>query len=606
MLTRRNYITISCIMLVIFFLFQAINVVKEMLNPYGENRYAESLNYSSDKSGAWNENEDMEEKANPDIIYIGDIEDAQTGNVVSAWCDYRKYVFCSYDAPAEVSLDKTDNLKAVLVDSNYVDFDSDTELFDEWTEKGIPIVFCNLPEAEVIAGNKELMQLLGISEVRSNNVTLDGIDLFGGFLLGGRTIYEGTDDEDERQDMDLDTPWYVAGTGTKVYMRGRMENEENEKKPAIIWRHSINDAMVCAISGKWLCDMSGLGILDGMMYEINDYYIYPVVNAQNMVISNFAGCSSEQDAELQGLYGHTQEDLFQNVVWPTIDTVCLETDNKPTVMFCMKTDYTDERETDEDRLIYYMKIIREEDGEAGLSLYSNSDTGPDEKLDYDKKVCGEALPDYSFRALYVDINDENEYGLSGLSTYTEAGGTLELDMNNTEKPVGYAGDNTTFQRGTHDAYEYTFSDDLRLKSMETSLGYSNIMADMNRVLYPEKGAAEWETLSEKMSSNTATWWKPYSGFDKTTLSESDERIRQFLNLDYEESRDDNKIKIELEGSESQAYFILRTHNESVKSVRGGSFRELEDNAYLIEATGDTVTITLQNDEKKYSGTATDN
>ena len=65
-----------------------------------------------------------------------------------------------------------------------------------------------------------------------------------------------------------------------------------------------------------------------------------------------------------------------------------------------------------------------------------------------------------------------------------------------------------------------------------------------------------------------------------TLSESNTRIRTFLNLDFSESRTENEIT--LETSEKGSWFLLRTHGE-----------EIADGTYLIQAQDTTVKIQIK-------------
>ena len=60
----------------------------------------------------------------------------------------------------------------------------------------------------------------------------------------------------------------------------------------------------------------------------------------------------------------------------------------------------------------------------------------------------------------------------------------------------------------------------------------------------------------------------FTGFDSTTLSESNTRTRTFLNLDFSETRTDDKIT--LKTSESGSWFILRTHGEEIEEIEGGT------------------------------------
>jgi hypothetical protein len=72
-----------------------------------------------------------------------------------------------------------------------------------------------------------------------------------------------------------------------------------------------------------------------------------------------------------------------------------------------------------------------------------------------------------------------------------------------------------------------------------------------------------------------------------------------LNLDYEESREDDVITLDINGMEESASFILRTHNEEIADVSGGSWTEIEDHAYLIEADQATVKIRVEKEDSLY-------
>lgn len=123
--------------------------------------------------------------------------------------------------------------------------------------------------------------------------------------------------------------------------------------------------------------------------------------------------------------------------------------------------------------------------------------------------------------------------------------------------------------------------------------------DVSRLAYPQTESDTAEILLEKFSANVNTYWKPFRAFEGTTLSESDGRIRSFLSLSYEESRKDNQIALKKSGTDETAWFLLRTHNECVKQVEGGSFQKVEEDAWLIQAEKENVTITLGPSDTSY-------
>ncbi len=82
------------------------------------------------------------------------------------------------------------------------------------------------------------MDFLGIYKVVSEKTKLTGVKLFEGLLLGGEVVYETPKEkeEKERQDLQLEIPWYQVGSGTKTYMVGLLDHSKQEK---LRWRMKI-------------------------------------------------------------------------------------------------------------------------------------------------------------------------------------------------------------------------------------------------------------------------------------------------------------------------------------------------------------------------------
>ena len=52
-------------------------------------------------------------------------------------------------------------------------------------------------------------------------------------------------------------------------------------------------------------------------------------------------------------------------------------------------------------------------------------------------------------------------------------------------------------------------------------------------------------------------------------------------------------------TDETAYYVLRTHNEDVRKVTGGTAEKLEDSAWLIRAEQSEVRITLGASDQRY-------
>ncbi len=612
MVSRRNYLTIAMMFVILLFMFQFTGVMKEQLSEYESNEYADDTTTSFQRSDAF-----LAEQTSADaceVIYVGEAGGAEE-SVVKTWCSYRKRTFFCSSSLALLDSLQDDALQVLVVDGSKVTSEEEVAVLRREAQMGVTVIFATLPQSSVIREYRDLRELLGIRAVIADEIPLAGMHLFSGFLLGGEEIYEVTEPgEEERQDMNPSVPWYTTGAGTKTYMVGTLSDEtieqtvdneiraqyagmeeeaaKNSLLPAILWRNSVDTAKIFCVNGDYLADISGVGILDAMMGETYDYDIYPVINAQNLVIADLPAFVSENEEEMQKRYSQSAQAVYQEIVWPSLTSIASRTGVKMTCMMTPQFTYTDEEEPDGENVTYYLKRLKEEHAEAGLSADSREGIPLSEKIKQDQTFWQTYAPSYRFLSLYADgvksIGEE-----SALPAEIR---TVALGSGASGQAVGYLNENVTLQPSTSSGIRHTFLDDFKVKCMETALGYSNITLDLYSVTYPEGDEDSWEKMSKKIAANLGTYWKAYEAFDATTLTESDVRIRRFLALDYKQQRAGNVITLSLEHREDAAWFLLRLHGEKVTEVAGGSFEEIEDGVYLILAEEDEVSVEVQTGE----------
>ena len=63
---------------------------------------------------------------------------------------------------------------------------------------------------------------------------------------------------------------------------------ENEDLPRFVEKWNQGWKCFCIV-GDYMKDSTALGLLNGMITEASEYYIYPVVNAQNHLNDQFSG-----------------------------------------------------------------------------------------------------------------------------------------------------------------------------------------------------------------------------------------------------------------------------------------------------------------------------
>lgn len=604
MVSKRKFFSIATMMFVLFFLFQFSMVLRDSRNTYdvnsslaekkadGENQWTPSDSNSTTVIGA-----------DSSVVFVGN-EDGDMGTDVSRWCTYakRKLISCK-SVRTYKSDDKNLPEMMILESEKYADGDNLTTL-ETLEKKGVIIVFGCLENAKNIQNNKALMKFLGIQKVVAEETHLAGVKLFEGLLLGGEVTYNTSKDKEEkkRQDLELDVPWYQVGSGTKTYMVGLLDektgkNVENEDLPTIIWRNGIDYGSVFAVVGDYMKDSTALGLLDGMRAEALSYTIYPIVNAQNLSMVNFPVFADENNTEMLKLYSQSVTGIARDIMWPALISVVEKSNMKMTCFIQPQADYTDDIEPKSGNLEFYLKQMKEQSAEAGISLeYQKLDKAED-KVTKDTEFFENEKINYRFGAAFAKEKD-----LKGILKDTDSGllgdvGTLVCDYTENQPVVSYYSDSVTLQTVTSDGMNYAYSDDIRMRSIQTALGYTNVMLDMYDIFWPQEKTDRWEVMQKRFSSNLLTYWKNFRDFDSTTLSESNARIRTFLNLAYSQSREDNTIT--LQTSEAGSWFILRTHGEEIDEIDGGSQTEIEADAYLICAEDTTVKIRLKEQELYY-------
>lgn len=615
MVSRRNFFSITLIMLVVVFMFLVPEVIKNQVNNYGQNRYEESTNTKFTGKSVYTATKTDGKKSGRFVVFIGDNRDGAVGSMVSQWCLYSKRRLLSFKSLRKYQAEPKNLPEAILIDSAYLDFDKELSVLATYAKVGVNLIFCNLPDVKDVSRNPKLRKLLGINAIIDEEIKVEGIRLMDGFLLGGLKEYILDETmEKTQQDLDLEMPWYRISGGAKMFMQGMMEDEvmeeyymmpegdvitKNQNLPAVIWRNKYQNAMVFAVNGDYLSTNAGIGILSAMMTEIKDYDIYPVINAQNMVVLNFPDLANENEAEIMERYSRSLPAVNRDVVWPGLVSVAQQNSYKMTCMLIPQLEYEDELEPEGNALVYYMKLFQEQKAETGLSGTHKEDMDISEKLDEDVELLDGVVPEYSLLSFYQGNMSDEELEEALKREKLSKIRTVFADYDKTQDLVSYLGDGIIKQTGINDGYSHKFSENLRMMSIQTSLGYSNIQVDLKKIAFPESDEDSWEKLSRKFAGNTRTYRRRFSKFEKTTLSESNQHIRRFLALDYQQQREGNKLTLDISNFEEEAWFILRTHGEGIKQATGAEFTRIEESAYLITATEPKVQLELEEEQGRY-------
>lgn len=607
MLSKRNLAMMMTMFIVVLVLFLSSVVLKELFNDYDVNHAAET--------------ELIEKKiqstvrTEQTVLYIG-TEDNGYFHVMKEWAGYRKKSFQAFESldEADEKLQTKEKQKLyLLIDGELLEKDTikAAEKLSQYAEQGGVIIFYRLPSYQAIKDCEVLRELLGIQHVRAESVTLHEIRLYSGFLLGGETCYSFEDvEEPELVDMEREVPWYDISSRTKSYMVGILSAAEklsmglnNEDMPAIIWRSNMGTGSVFAVNGDYMKGEAALGILDAMAYESEDYALYPVVNAQNLFAAGFPDLTVENEKAMAESYGMTTQQFCRDVLWPSLVAAADKSNWKITSFLSVKQSDFSQNEPNKKDLVEYLKYFNEESAEAGVSLGRMESLDVPGSVEDEQNIIESWNIEYMFAGGYVRKENKNQIASiidqNGQMKFFQDIRTVVGEYEEDEPILSWMTDKITLQNATADAYIHSYKDSLRLKSLETALGYSNVQIDIYRVLWPESENDEWEKVAEKMAANIYTYWEPFAAFEKTTISESDRRVRNFLNGSLESTRNGNQISIQTKDFAGDAYLLLRTHGEIPDTMTGGEWKEVERGTYLLHLTSEESLVTLKPEKEAY-------
>lgn len=601
MLSKRVYFTVSALMMLVLFMFQFSGIIRKKYNNFDENKYAVSEKNDLNKNNVFTvltDEDKVVKSISGYIVYIGDIN-TKTGNTVYEWCNYTKRNLLVYKTVSQYHRYNEKYPDAVLIDSDYVNIDSDIDTFSLLTDYGINLVFCTLPSYSAISENQRFEQLCGISPHRES-VNASGLKLYSGFLFGGEAWYTKENDPDGKfQNMKLTMPWYNTSNATKTYMSAVVESEDgskidNEDQPAVIWRKSHDHAYVFCINGDYIKDISGIGILTAIMSESKDLDIYPVVDSQSVIVNNFPMFSFENDDAVEKYYLRNTSSLLENVIWPDISNLAESTGARFTFMAAPQINYSDNNLVSVREMDYFFRLFSEISSEAGLTTTRDDATSIDEKLTADAGIFSNYLSNYKFTSI-IARKDELENVLSSKNSLIDDVNTIVTDSQDYggTKLFSYVNDNVINVECPVTSDKYTYSDDFRQRCFQTALAYTNIEFNMTGVCNPDDEKELWNEEIKSKSTALTSYMKNSKMFTKCSISQADKRIREFMAADYSYKQNSSYVSLDITGAQDTTRFIVRLRTGDVENVSGAVCTKVEKGVYLITAQSKHVEMTIK-------------
>lgn len=454
----------------------------------------------------------------------------------------------------------------LFIHGKELETEQDLEEMREFIAEEKVIVFLNLPEAASIE-NYQLDEVLGIDKIEGKSVQKE-LNLVPGFLLGG--LYQLEDLTYHALDLDL-------SFSTKVYAYG--EKTAASDWP-IIWRNTYKGSEIYTVNGPFMETNAFYGILSGILAEVHEDYLYPIVNARLMVYENFPYLSYENQQELEANYNRDAMKLQHDILFPDLLSMNKLRGFIPNGFFRagfaenatnnLKRHHRQQLET-------YQEQLFKDGGEIGLS---DSGAIQEDQIAYER-IFGEG-PIQS-----VLVSDET----TDLEAILQAVPTVEAIIGpfQKEKSFAYLNEQAVYLPFTAEGFEQSGQDELEFISMVTAFGTIIHNLNIEEILQSANGTEKWTGGQKAYAEFLDKHREKFSFLKNRNVTETSDALKVLLNQPPKINKNADKIHLHFPTKEGQPYYILRT-NKKIQRIENAHFKEIEENAYLIQMSGQDVTI----------------
>lgn len=579
MIKVKNYITITMVIAVLFFLFISQSIMKPRLSDKGTNHYSLTLVKKEKKKAS-------ETDQRKRIFFAGkDNDEKRQARQYASFRNYRLKTSESFRA-ASAAAGEND---VILVDGD-IFTENDIVCLKKSLEKKMTVIFLTMPDDKLISASEDLREMLGIQRSRGR-VKPAGYQLFGGFLLGGEGYYVETEKpkhgEKSRQDLPSEITYYEVASSSRLYMIAQLRDKDrrdfkdldkdntnlkdqfdSEDYPAVIWQHALHSGRVFCVNIPVMKTDTAAGILMAMEYSSAKVMVSQFTDVRSLVTSSYPLFSDENETEMQRLYGMSTKDFETNVVWPFLVSVASENNDRLTLM---GADHLESGSGNYKNLDTYLSLIENQRAELG----AKSEDATDIRAGLDKY-----FPNYRLNCFYGKPK-------KGLTVTTGDKAAVFLQKGS-----------RLIVKTTEEADQMSYSDDLRLKSLVTATGFYLTDIDLSKAFYPEKKADRYEKFSKRVAGNLNSWYTNFRYLNALTLSEAGSRISEFLNTDFTVKIEGNRVEIEMNSQASDSSkLMLRTHGQDIKSISGAEYEEAEDDAYVLTVHGRKAVVELEDRDR---------
>lgn len=435
-------------------------------------------------------------------------------------------------------LNYSEGIEAEENDVIFIAFDSyPAEYTAELTDlnsHGTHLVFLGIPDEATLHKDPALMDLLGITSVNTEQ-DYTGIRL-SGELTGSGMI------EDEEYPVQA-CPMEIQ-THAKRYAAALPENYkkiENDKLTPLVWRYNPgpDQGYVYVLNGSISHSEIAYTMVPMIMRELQDDFIYPIINAYVIIIDGLPSAANEVRASWQALYGRDFLSIQQDLIMPQYRRYTQVYNSR---LSYLPHDYQSVISSNNNEISFFLREIEAQSGFLG-------------DISRDRSLITADNTEIQLRNWQTDFRFDSE----------KSENRIDIPINFTFTPENKA-------------------DKASIGGIINSLGLYTLDIDTDALLDYESEEDVWNNYCDKLEILLGTQLQNYGWIDRVTLVEAAKRIRNVLSEAPEIEYYPDHIVIRPGNPEAETPFVLRSRREGIE-IQNGVISEVGTDSYLVKATG---------------------
>ena len=449
---------------------------------------------------------------------------------------------------------------------------------------------------------EDMTAKLGIASI-GQEISVPGVRVLGDMFLG-------------LQGYGFDSTSYMTGV-TDVQLTGDAVPEvTSQDGHPIIWSHNSGQGKYIVCNSRERDDKNNYGTYTAILSQLNEDYIYPVMNIKLFYIDDFP--SPVPEGNFDKIYqetGYNTSDFYRRLWWPEM----LNNGEKYNVKYTglIIESYGDQVKgpfkpldngAARNSLIAYGRELLKAGGELGIHGYNHQSLAPagygQDKLGYAtwesqadmeeslrelKRYIEDVYPGYEIHAYVPPSNILSPEGKAavknvftdikvysslweGLATAKEYFQNFQLNSDGTSEIPRASSGYAPSQEEIWEAYNV--------------LNYNGVFSHFvhpDEIFYEESENLTWAIMKQGMTDLLSELQNRFGWLEPVTATEAYEKLQDYVQMDYSLTRSKEGIKINASNFQKPLTFILHTDKE-IGSVTGGSAKRIQANAYVLTVT----------------------